>query len=168
MKIVVTSSGVDLEAEAHPAFGRCPTYLFVDTETMQFEGAENPAANAAGGAGIQAAQFVVERGAQAVVTGNVGPNAFQVFQPAGVPVYLFNGGTVRQAVEAYQAGELLVAGSASRPAHAGMGQRPATPTPSREEEVAALRETARELRRQVAEVTERLDKLETDTSPEGT
>jgi predicted Fe-Mo cluster-binding NifX family protein len=171
MKIVVTSSGADgstelaevLEAQAHSAFGRCPTYLFIDTETMQFEAVENPAANAAGGAGIQAAQFVVEHGAQAVVTGNVGPNAFQVLQPAGVPVYLFSGGTVRQAVEAYKAGELSAAGSASGPAHAGMGmgrdRGGSAPAPSREEEIAALRETARELRKQVAEVMERLDRL---------
>ena len=37
MKIVVTSSGTDLDARVDPAFGRCPTYVFVDTETMQFE-----------------------------------------------------------------------------------------------------------------------------------
>jgi predicted Fe-Mo cluster-binding NifX family protein len=165
MKIVVASSGVDLEAEAHPSFGRCPVYLFIDAETMQFEAVENPAANAAGGAGVQAAQFVVERGAQAVVAGNVGPNAFQVFQPAGVPVYLFGGGTVHQAVEAYRAGQLPVAGGASGPAHAGMGRRAAVPTSSdstssREEEIAALRQTAAELRRQVAEVIEQLDRFE--------
>ena len=165
MKIVVTSSGTTLEAQAHPTFGRCPTYLFIDTETMQFEAVENPAANAAGGAGIQAAQFVVERGAQAVVTGNVGPNAFQVLQPAGVPVHLFGDGTVRQAVEAYKAGELSAAGGASRPAHAGMGL--GRGAPSREEEIAALRETARELRKQVAEVMERLDGLGAGTNTKG-
>jgi predicted Fe-Mo cluster-binding NifX family protein len=98
------------------------------------------------------------------VTGNVGPNAFQVLQPAGVPIYLFGGGTVRQAVEAYKAGELPTTGGASGPAHAGIG-RSAAPTPAastsaREEEIAMLRETARELRRQIAEVTERLDRLE--------
>jgi len=152
MKIVVTASGADLGTQAHPAFGRCPTYVFVDTETMQFEAVENPAANAAGGAGIQAAQFVVERGAQAVVTGNVGPNAFQVLQPAGVPIYLFSGGTVRQAVEAYKAGELPATGGVS--------------TPAREEEIAALRQTARELRKQVAEVMERLDRLGASTEDE--
>ncbi|MBN1979096.1 MAG: NifB/NifX family molybdenum-iron cluster-binding protein [Anaerolineae bacterium] len=165
MKIVVTSSGTTLEAQAHPAFGRCPIYLFINTETMQFEAVENPAENAAGGAGIQAAQFVVERGAQAVVTGNVGPNAFQVLQPAGVPVYLFGGGTVRQAVEAYKAGKLSTTGGASQPAHAGMGSERGAP--SREEEIAALRETARELRKQAAEVMERLDRLGAGTSTEG-
>jgi len=168
MKIVVTSSGAGgstalaqvLAAQAHPNFGRCPTFLFIDTETMQFEAVENPAL-ASGGAGIQAAQFVIEREAQAVVTGNVGPNAFQVFQAAGIPVYLFGSGTVQEAVEAFKAGRLSAAGDASRPAHAWMGPRAGT-FPSREEEIAALRETARELRRQVAEVQERLDKLENE------
>lgn len=164
MRIVVTASGATLDAQAHPAFGRCPTYVFVDAETMQFEAVENPAANAAGGAGIQAAQFVIERGAQAVVTGNVGPNAFQVFQSAGVPVCLFDGGSVRQAVEAYKTGQLPTAGSASAPAHAGMGRRAgpsAQPvsTPSHDEEITALRALIADLRKQLAEVIERLDRL---------
>ena len=172
MKIVVTSNGANLDAPASPVFGRCPTYVFVDTETMAFEAVENPAISAPGGAGIQAAQFVVERGAQAVVTGNVGPNAFNVFQPANVSVYLFSGGTVRQAVEAYKAGQLTTAGGASARAHAGMGmgRRAAVPsTPpapvaapaiSREEEVAELKDMAGALRQQLADVIERLDKLE--------
>ena len=75
MKIVVSANGADLSAEASPIFGRCPIYLFVDTETMAFEAIQNPAIGASSGAGIQAAQFIVERGAQAVVSGNVGPIA---------------------------------------------------------------------------------------------
>jgi predicted Fe-Mo cluster-binding NifX family protein len=122
MRIVVTSTGSGLDAPTSPVFGRCPTYIFVDTETMQFEAVENPALTSGGGAGVQAAQFVVERGAQAVVTGNVGPNAFAVLQSAGVPAYLFEGGTVREAVEAYKAGRLSAVGTASAPAHAGMGR----------------------------------------------
>jgi predicted Fe-Mo cluster-binding NifX family protein len=159
----------------------------VDTETMAVESVDNPAMNAAGGAGIQAAQFVVERGAQAAVTGNMGPNAFNVFQSANVPVYLFGGGTVRQAVEAYKEGQLSIADGASGPAHAGMGMGrgigrgmgmgrraggalPQTPPPSstatvgpalsREEEIADLKDMAGGLRKQLAEVMERLDRLE--------
>jgi predicted Fe-Mo cluster-binding NifX family protein len=94
MKVVVTANGLGLDAPASPVFGRCSAYVFVDTDTMHFQGTENPAILAPSGAGIQAARFVVERGAQAVVTGNVGPNAFGVFQASGVPVYLFEGGTV--------------------------------------------------------------------------
>lgn len=184
MRIVITSNGTDLDAPASPVFGRCSTYVFVDTETMESEATENPAINAPGGAGIQAAQFVIERGAQAVVTGNMGPNAFNVFQPAGVPIYLFGGGTVRQAVEAFKAGELesvadfnAQAGSGmgrgmgkGRGAGRGMGRRaagsaapapvPTTPVGSQKEDITALKETATGLRKQLAEVMDRLDKLE--------
>ena len=181
MMVVVTANGADLDAPASPVFGRCPTYIFVDTATMEFEAVENPAIAATGGAGIQAAQFIVERGAQAVVTGNTGPNAFNVFRVANVPVYLFGGGTVRQAVDAYKAGRLSASGGASAQAHAGMGRRmgrgaavpPAPPAQappvamegspavgSREEEVAALKNMAGDLRKQLAEVVERLDRLE--------
>jgi predicted Fe-Mo cluster-binding NifX family protein len=195
MKIVVTANGADLEAPASPVFGRCPVYIFVDTETMEFEAMENPAINAAGGAGIQAAQFVVERGARAVVTGNVGPNAFNVFQSAGVPIYPFGGGTVREAAEAFRVGELQSIADANvqtgmgmgrgrgmgmgrgmgRGIGMGMGRRaggifPPTPSPpptgivgpapSRQEEMASLKDMASELRKQLAEVMERLDRLE--------
>lgn len=181
MKIVVTSNGIDLDADASPVFGRCPTYIFVDTDTMAFEAVDNPAMGAASGAGIQAAQFIVERGAEAVVTGNVGPNAFDVFGSVGVPVYLFEGGTVREAVEAYKAGELSEAGGATGPAHAGLGRgrgrgmgrgmgsrttttaAPSTSSAtsgSREEEIAELKEMAAGLRKQLAEVMDRLDQLE--------
>ena len=86
MRIVVSAQGENLDAPASPIFGRCPTYIFVDTETMQFEAVPNPAMNQGGGAGIQAAQFVVELGAQAVLTGNLGPNAFNVLAATGIPV----------------------------------------------------------------------------------
>jgi predicted Fe-Mo cluster-binding NifX family protein len=120
MRVVITANDPELDAQASPVFGRCPAYVFVDTETMQFEGVENPAIAAPGGAGIQAAQFIVERGGQAIVTGHVGPNAYSVFQASGVPVYLFGGGTVREAVEAYVAGRLESLGGANVPMYSGM------------------------------------------------
>jgi predicted Fe-Mo cluster-binding NifX family protein len=183
MQIVVTATAGDLDAPASPVFGRCPTYVFVDTQTMDFEAIENPAISASGGAGIQAAQFVVERGAQAVVTGSVGPNAFNVLHAADVSVYTFGGGTVRQAVERYKAGHLSAVAAASAPAHAGMGMgrgrgtgggrgmgrgavstpAPSTPPaagPSREEEIADLQKMAGDLRKQLAEVMDRLNRLE--------
>jgi len=185
MKIVVTANGADLDAPASPVFGRCPTYVFVDTETMQFEAVGNPAIAASGGAGIQAAQFIIERGAQAVVTGTVGPNAFNVFRAATVPFYVFAGGTVREAVEMCKAGGLQSVGGASAQAGMGMGMgrgmgrgmgmgrraqgavpapppptAPVAPAPSREEETATLKEMSGDLRKQLAEVMERLDRLE--------
>lgn len=120
MKIVVTSTGTDLDATLSPVFGRCPNYVFVDTETMKYETVPNEAAGAAGGAGIQAAQFVVQKGAQAVVTGNVGPNAFGVLRAAGVSIYLSAGAeTVRQVVESFKEGKLQAVADANVPGHFG-------------------------------------------------
>lgn len=121
MKIVVSAQGDTLETQVSPVFGRCPTYLFVDTDTMACEGVANPAVSQGSGAGIQAAQFVVDRGAQAVLTGNLGPNAFDVLQAAAVPSYLLSGGTVRQSVEAFNAGQLPAMTGANVAAHSGRG-----------------------------------------------
>lgn len=121
MKVVVSAQGDTLDAPTSPVFGRCPTYIFVDSETLEFEAVPNEAMNLGGGAGIQAAQFVVNRGAQAVLTGNLGPNAYDVLQAAGVPGYLVPEGTVRQAVAAFQAEQLQPMPGANVVAHAGMG-----------------------------------------------
>ena len=172
MKIAVSSQGDTLDAAASPVFGRCPTYLFVEPETMVFEAVPNPAMNQAGGAGIQAAQFVVNRGAEAVLSGNLGPNAYDVLQAAGVPGFLVSEGTVRQAVEAYKAGQLQPMGGPNVAAHAGMrgGRRgmgrgrqmafPPRPTLDKERELAELRETLKGLRQQLAETMEQIEKLE--------
>jgi len=121
MRIAVTSNGPDLDAHASPVFGRCPWYVFVETEDMTYQSVENPATVAASGAGIQAAQFVVQQGAEAVVTGNVGPNAFSVFQAARVTIYPFQQGTVREAAEAFRTGRLQSIADATAQAGAGMG-----------------------------------------------
>ncbi len=179
MKIVVSAQGDTLEAPASPVFGRCPTYLLVDTETMDFEAVPNPAMSQGGGAGIQAAQFVVNHGAQAVLTGNLGPNAFDVLQAAGVPGYLVSEGTVRQAVDAFKGGRLQPLTGANVAAHAGMGRgagrgmgrgmgggfqpaTPAQPVPATlpEAELTELRETLKGLRQQLAETMERIEQLE--------
>lgn len=167
MRIVVTSNGTDLDAQASPVFGRCPYLIFVDTEDMAFEATENPALASPGGAGIQTAQYIIEKGAQAVVSGNVGPNAFRVFQSADIPVYLLESGTVRNAVEAFMVGRLPTAGGATAPEHAGMGRgmghRAAAAAPSRGEEIARLKQAAADLRQQLAEIMGRLEQLEKGT-----
>ena len=172
MKIAVSSQGEHLDAAASPVFGRCPTYLFIEPETMEFEAVPNPAMSQGGGAGIQAAQFVVNQGAKAVLSGNLGPNAFDVLQAANVPGFLVSEGTVRQAVEAYKAGQLQPMGGPNVGAHAGMRgggrgmgrgrQMAAQPKPDveRESELAGLRETLKGLRQQLAETMEKIDKLE--------
>jgi predicted Fe-Mo cluster-binding NifX family protein len=121
MKIAVTATGEGLDAPTSPIFGRSAYISLIETDTMACETLANPAISASGGAGIQAAQLLASHGVQAVLTGNVGPNAFQVFGAANIPVYLHNGTSVRQAVEAFTKGELTEASGPSARSHSGMG-----------------------------------------------
>ena len=106
MKIVVTSTGMNFESTFSPNFGRCPVFIFLETQSEEIEPVSNPASQAHGGAGIQAAKFVIDKGAEAIVTGRVGPKAMEVLQATEIPIYLFQGNSVRQAFEAFNNGEL--------------------------------------------------------------
>jgi len=105
MKVAVTAVGNDLEAVVDPRFGRAPYFVIVETDDMSFAALANEAADASGGAGPAAAQAVADAGAQAVVTGNCGPNAHRTLEAAGIKVFLGAAGTVREAVERYLGGE---------------------------------------------------------------
>jgi len=118
--VCVTSEGKTLDSNVEPRFGRCRHFLFVDTATMRFEAVDNAAGGAAGGAGIQAGQLVASRGARAVLTGNVGPNAYQTLQAAGIDIYTGASGTVREAVENFKKGAYRKADSATAGAKSGM------------------------------------------------
>jgi len=113
--------GPTLDDLVEPRFGRAPWYLFVDTETMEFEALRNPNVAAGGGAGIQSAQLMSDNNIRYVLTGNCGPNAFQVFNAAGVKLVVGAGGTVRQAVEQFKAGAYSTADQPNVEGHFGMG-----------------------------------------------
>ena len=88
MKIVVTASGSDLDSSIDSRFGRCQHFIFVDPDSLRFKAIRNENVMVAWGAGIQSAQFIANKGAQAVITGNVGPNASATLAAAGVRVFL--------------------------------------------------------------------------------
>lgn len=120
MKIAIAASGTGLDAATDPRFGRCPCFMIVDTDTMNFEAVENTAAVQGSGAGIAAVQLVADTGADAVIAANVGPNAFTALSAGGLKVYGFAGGTVREAVLALLAGKLEETAAANVPSHHGM------------------------------------------------
>ncbi|MBE0536634.1 MAG: NifB/NifX family molybdenum-iron cluster-binding protein [Phycisphaerae bacterium] len=107
MKIVITAQGQDVSSPLDPRFGRAKWLVAVDTETGGFEVHDNTVnLNASSGAGIQTAQNVARLGAQAVITGNIGPNAVKTLDAANVAVFLSKASTVQEAVDAFKAGEL--------------------------------------------------------------
>jgi predicted Fe-Mo cluster-binding NifX family protein len=121
MKVAVTSTGDSLDAQMDPRFGRAQYLLIVDTDSLEFEAVENPNIAAGAGAGIQTSQMIANKGAQAVLTGNCGPNAYQTLAAAGLQVYVGLSGTVREAVEAFKRGEVQAVGGPSVPGHFGVG-----------------------------------------------
>jgi predicted Fe-Mo cluster-binding NifX family protein len=122
MKICVTATADGLDAQIDPKFGRCPYFVIVDSETMEFEAIPNIASGSMSGAGIQAAQTVASKGVKVLITGNVGPNAFQALSAAGIKVVIGAFGNVREVVEKYKRGELKETGSPTVRGHFGMGR----------------------------------------------
>ena len=121
MKIAVTASTRELSSPVDPRFGRCAYFLFVDSETMQFEAVENTNLAAASGAGIQSSQLVANQGANVLLTGSCGPNAFQTLQAAGVEVIVGVTGTIQEAVQQYKTGKFQPTAQPNVPSHFGIG-----------------------------------------------
>ncbi|HAM38295.1 MAG: dinitrogenase iron-molybdenum cofactor biosynthesis protein [Elusimicrobia bacterium RIFOXYC2_FULL_34_12] len=122
MKICITSQGKTLDSQVDPRFGRCSYLIVLDTDTMQFETIENIFADASGGAGIQTGQLMVEKGVKAVLTGNVGPNAYQTLKAAGIIIYTGLSGTVSEAVGKLKNNELESKDKPSVNSHFGMNK----------------------------------------------
>lgn len=120
MKLAISSTGDTLESEVDSRFGRCKYFVIYDEDTKEFEALKNSAQFAGSGAGVQAAESVVRSGAKTVLTGNVGPKAFQVLSPAGVLVATGLSGTVNEVIEKYFADEITVSQEPSVEAHFGL------------------------------------------------
>jgi predicted Fe-Mo cluster-binding NifX family protein len=104
-----------------PRFGRCQFFVIVDSETMNFSAIPNTASAAMHGAGIQAAQMMVNNEVDVVLTGNVGPNAFRTLSAAGIKIVTGISNTVRDVVEKFKKGELDEIRNPTVGGHFGMG-----------------------------------------------
>ena len=99
MRIGIPTSGNDLSGEVEQRFGRCQRFLIVDSGTMDFHVVDNSALAMGGGAGVRAAQQVVDEGVEAVIAGEVGPKAYEVLERAHIKVYARVTGTVKDAID---------------------------------------------------------------------
>ncbi len=102
MKIAVTSKGTTPDSKVDPRFGRAAAIILFDTDSDLYE-AIDPSQNLdmSQGAGIQAARAVARLGANCLLTGHCGPQAFKTLSAAGVKVYTGVKGKVTETIEAF-------------------------------------------------------------------
>jgi len=118
MKIAVTAQDRELDSQMDPRFGRAKFLIVADTDTNDFVIHDNTVnLNAAQGAGIQTGQNIANLDVEAVITGNVGPNAFRTLHAAKVKVFLAEKQTVQEAIDAFKAGQLKEVNQASVEGH---------------------------------------------------
>ncbi|MEZ4598493.1 MAG: NifB/NifX family molybdenum-iron cluster-binding protein [Syntrophotaleaceae bacterium] len=112
MKIAITAQNPTPESPVDPRFGRAPWLMIYDPEKETWASVDNSTGiNAAHGAGIQAAQKIVDQEARILITGAIGPKAFHSLTAAGIKVYHGATGTVLEAMQACTQGKLLEATS---------------------------------------------------------
>lgn len=120
MKIAVSAVDKHLDSAPDARFGRCPWFLLCNGDEVK--ALENQNAGAGGGAGVAAAQLMIDEGVNAVVSGNVGPNAYRVLAQAGIKVYKAGNQSCARLVEMCRQGELPEI-TAPGPSHVGGGRR---------------------------------------------
>lgn len=86
MKIAVTSTGGSMDALVSEQFGRCQYFLIVDSETMKFEAVSNLGEQMQSGAGPKAAELIIGRGAEVLLTGHVGDKAKDALDKGGIKI----------------------------------------------------------------------------------
>ena len=122
MKIAVSSSGNTSDTMVDLRFGRCEYFMIYDTETKEYKALENDGQKASGGAGIAASNQIVNENINVIITGQLGPNAFEIISKSNIDVFTCGVVTIKEAINKYEKGELAEL-SKPVPAHYGMGHR---------------------------------------------
>jgi len=115
MKIIITATSDKIDHPFSPRFGRADYFMLIDSDTREWEAFPNPATNARGGAGPLAVQFIAEKGAEVVISGRYGPNAFTALEAAGMKAYTANEGAVSEVLQQFLDHQLEQASGASGP-----------------------------------------------------
>ncbi len=118
MKIAISAKGRQINDSVDMRFGRTEYFIIADENGQLIDVLDNAAQSATGGAGIAAAQAVLDSGADILITGQLGPNAMRVISSASIPAYQAVEGTILENIQAFAAGKLSKI-TESGPAHAG-------------------------------------------------
>ncbi len=115
MRIAISSKGKELSSEIDQRFGRTRYLIVYDTSDDNWQAIDNSAAEMAHGAGVQAAQTVVNQKVDVVVSSNFGPKAFLILQAAKIKVAQLAQGTVSEAIDLARNNQLTFIDGASVP-----------------------------------------------------
>lgn len=88
------------------SFGRVPLFAVWNSDSGSVDYLDNSAAASQGGAGIKAAQLLVDADIEAVLTPRCGENATGVLQAANISLYKSVGDNMGKNLAAFEAGEL--------------------------------------------------------------
>ena len=127
MKVAVSAAGKNIESIIDERFGRCRYFIILETDDMSYEVIENANADLSTSAGIQSASLVASKGVEAVITGNCGPKAMQVFAATTIKVIIGQHGMIKDVVEKFKRGELNPSTRGNVPGVSGVAQTESAP-----------------------------------------
>jgi len=122
MKIAISSTGKNLESEVDARFGRCDYFLIVEIENKKikdFKAIENTGKDQMGGAGVTAGEIVAKQKVDAIITVNLGPRAFSVFEQFKINAYQGEG-KIKDVIQKFLDGKLKEISNATGPQHEGI------------------------------------------------
>ncbi|MBN2810007.1 MAG: NifB/NifX family molybdenum-iron cluster-binding protein [Deltaproteobacteria bacterium] len=88
MKIAISVTKAGTDATLEMRFGRCPYFAVYDSDSKTYEWFENSGIKAASGAGTGAAQALLDRNIEVVISGQYGPKAAQVLGAGNIKMLL--------------------------------------------------------------------------------
>lgn len=106
MKIAIPVDEKDIRSNVCASFGRTPQFLFYDTRTKESVFLDNSAVASTGGAGIKAAQVIVDNKVNALLTPRCGQNAADVLKAADIKIFKTTNASVKENIEDYISGNL--------------------------------------------------------------
>ncbi len=108
MKIAMPVESKSMDNNVYQSFGRSPYFLIYDLQSKESVYVDNSAATSQGGAGIKAAQTIVDSGANVLITPRCGENAADVIKSANIKIYKSVVGSINENIKALEEERLSI------------------------------------------------------------
>ncbi len=133
MRIAISAGGKEPASLLDTRFGRCAFYAIYDNEKEEWSFLPNPGILEGSGAGVRAAQFLLEQNVDVLLTGNLGPNASSILDSAGLKVFALPEVTLTEAIQQYEEGKGKPITGATVESHAGLAVSPSSEMQTQEQ-----------------------------------